>query len=125
MTKQNYTSRPSICWGTLIITLLAIAVEVALVVLWQRAANGLMAGADIRIGLLAAYGWLVWLCTAVLGSIILFVEKFLPSYESAKEYDERLVRNPESVRKNACWSEVAKAAESYQRFSEMQSEIEF
>lgn len=73
------TPSPHVKWGTLIISTLLVGLELALIALLFYANSGAMAGADIRIGFIAAYGWIIGLFGLV-AAATLFFEKFLPSY---------------------------------------------
>lgn len=75
--KKN--THPHVKWGSLIVSMIFLFLEIALIVLHFYANSGAMTDANIGLGFVAAYGWLGGLL-GLLAASALFFEEFLPSY---------------------------------------------
>lgn len=108
------TPKPHVKWGSLIISIVCLAVEIALFALNCYANTGRMANCNLGIGLLAAYGWFIGLFTLGFAATGYFFEGFLPSVLIYNNWKEEM-KIHQFVR-DARIRDAKQAADDYREF---------
>ena len=86
--KGKTTTRPHVKWGALVLSVVFASIELVLIFLSFYAKTGKLAGANVGLGFLAAYGWLLGAFALVLPSWGYLSEDFIPSYKKYKAWKQ-------------------------------------